>query len=350
VGPIPGWTNSGNSGQWQPGNNPLSFNYIPDGSTVAYSNDPGGTITQTVGTVAPNTTYTLRVDLGLKSDGYDSLGTVALLIGSTPVYAIGVAPTPGNWSTFTATYTSTAADIGQTLTIQLIATGNQSDFDNVRLTASIPQTLPQFAFGGSWYSALYFTNSSAGTVSFTVNFTSDSGTPLTVPSLGSSSTTVALAPQATTIVEAPNIGPLNQGYVTVTLPDGVTAYGIFRQSVPGVPDQEAVVPFSDASSTSRTLLWDDTVYTTAVAITNPSAVPVTVSITAWNAVGNIIGNSSLSLAAGTKTEAPLRYLPGLAAVAGSRGYARFAVTSGSIAVLGLRFNGTAFTSIPTTQP
>src|SRR5262249_946431 len=80
VGPIPGWTNSGICGQWQPGNNTLFFNYIPDGSTVAYSSDPGGTITQTVGTVAPNTTYTLRVDLGLRSDGYDSLGTVALLI------------------------------------------------------------------------------------------------------------------------------------------------------------------------------------------------------------------------------------------------------------------------------
>jgi len=317
---------------------------------MAYSNDNGGTITQTVGTVSPNTTYTLRVDLGLRSDGLSSLGTVALLVGNTPVYATGLAPTPGNWSTFTATYGSTAADIGKTLTIQLMATGNQSDFDNVRLTASTPQVLPQFAFGGSWYSALYFTNSSAGTVSFTVNFIADNGTPLTVPSIGGSSTTVALASQATTIVEAPNVGPLNQGYVTATLPDGVTAFGIFRQSVPGVPDQEAVALFSDASSTSRMLLWDDTAYATAVAITNPSTSPVTVSITAWNAAGNIIGSSSLPLAPGTKTEALLRDLPGLSAVAGSRGYARFAVTSGSIAVLGLRFNGTAFTSIPTTQP
>jgi len=81
-----------------------------------------------------------------------------------------------------------------------------------------------------------------------VNFTSDNGTPLTVPLIGGCSTTVAIAPQATTIGEALNTGPLNQGYVTTTLPDGVTAYGIFRQSVPGVPDQEAVVPFSDASS------------------------------------------------------------------------------------------------------
>ena len=48
-GPIPGWTNSGVSGQFQPRSNTLYFNFIPDGIRVAYSNDPGGTITQTVG-------------------------------------------------------------------------------------------------------------------------------------------------------------------------------------------------------------------------------------------------------------------------------------------------------------
>jgi sugar lactone lactonase YvrE len=41
--------------------------------------------------------------------------------------------------------------------------------------------LPQFAFGGGWYSALYFTNTGNGAVSFTVNFLADSGTPLIVP-------------------------------------------------------------------------------------------------------------------------------------------------------------------------
>ncbi|MGD0302150.1 MAG: hypothetical protein ABSE86_34145 [Bryobacteraceae bacterium] len=134
---IPGWTNSGMSGQFQQGSNTIYFNYIPDGITIAYSNDVGGTITQTVGTVVEaNTTYTLQVDLGLRKDGEDSLGTVELLVGSTPVYAGGVAPTLGNWSTFTATYTSQAADIGKPLTIQLTATGEQSDFDNVRLISS----------------------------------------------------------------------------------------------------------------------------------------------------------------------------------------------------------------------
>jgi hypothetical protein len=35
---------------------------------------------------------------------------------------------------------------------------------------------------------------------------------------------------------------------------------------------------------------------------------------------------------------------------GTKGTAQFTVTSGNIAVLGLRFNVAAFTSIPTTNP
>jgi hypothetical protein len=212
-----------------------------------------------------------------------------------------------------------------------------------------PQILPQFAFGGGWYSALYFTNSSAVSVSFPVSFTGDNGLPLIVPAIGGSSTTLNLAPHATAILEAPDAGNLNQGYATASLPGGVTGYGVFRQSVAGVPDQEAVVALASSTSTTSTLAWDDTNYTTAVAIANPSTAPVTVSITAWNNSGVVIGTSTISLAAGTKTEAALRSISGLSSVAGSRGAARFTVSSGSVAVLGLRFKGTAFTSIPTSQ-
>jgi hypothetical protein len=212
-----------------------------------------------------------------------------------------------------------------------------------------PQILSQFAFGGGWYSALYFTNSSAASVSFTVNFTADNGMPLIVPSIGGSSTTLTLASHATAILEAPDLGNLNQGYVTASLPGGVTGYGVFRQSVPGVPDQEAVVPLASSTSTGSTLTWDDTNYTTAVAIANPSPVPVTVSINVWNSSGALIGTSSIALAAFAKTEAALRSISGLSGVVGNRGSAQFTVSSGSVAVLGLRFDGAAFTSIPTAQ-
>jgi len=153
-----------------------------------------------------------------------------------------------------------------------------------------PQVLPQFAFGGGWYTALYFTNLSAAAVSFTVSFTADNGTPLVVPSIGSS-TTVNLAPQATAILEAQNVGALSEGYAIASLPAGVIGYGAFRSSAPGRADQEAVVPLSGVSSQSSTLIWDDTNLVTGVAIVNPSPVANTVSIRVWDTTGNLIGTS-----------------------------------------------------------
>jgi hypothetical protein len=214
----------------------------------------------------------------------------------------------------------------------------------------IQSVLPQLAFGGGWYSALYFTNTTNAAVSFSVSFTKDDGTPLTVPAVGGASTQVNVPAGGTAIVEAPNTGPLSQGYATFTLPPGVSGYGVFRQSVPGQSDQEAVVPFVPANATSSTLVWDDTSYITGVAIVNPGPVAATISITVSDNNGNAVGTYSLSLPPYQKTENALRSYSGLAGVAGLRGRAQFAATSGNVAVLGLRFNGYAFTSIPTTQP
>ena len=215
--------------------------------------------------------------------------------------------------------------------------------------ASPPSVLPQVAFGGGWYSALYFTNTTSAAVSFTVNFTADDGTPLTVPSLGGSSTTVSIPAQGTAIIEAPNTGPLIEGYATFSLPPGVSGYGVFRQSVTGRPDQEAVAPFATANAASSTLVWDDTSFVTAIAIANAGPVAATISVTLWDNDGNVVGRSTVNLPPYQKTEAALRNLPGLSGMAGSRGRAQFSATSGNVAVLGLRFGASAFTSIPAQQ-
>ncbi len=208
--------------------------------------------------------------------------------------------------------------------------------------------LPQFAFGGGWYTALYFTNSNSNTVTFTVTFTADNGTPLSVPGVGTSQV-VTLGPQGSTIIQALNQGTLQQGYVTVALPTGVSAYGVFRQSVLGLPDQEAVVNFRSATSTAESMIFDDTGLATSVAIVNPSATAAAVAITAWGPTGNVIGTSSFALPAGNKVENVLSSFPGLGALVGQRGSALFTVTQGNVSVLGLRFDGTAFTSMPVTE-
>jgi hypothetical protein len=156
---------------------------------------------------------------------------------------------------------------------------------------------------------------------------------------------VSLAANGTAIIEAPNVGGLVQGYAAVTLPGGVFGYGVFRQSAAGRADQEAVVPLSDAGATSNTLTWDDTTLITSVAVVNPSSTATTVAVTLWDENGSPIGTASIPLPPNSKTAATLRTL--VPAMVGLRGSAQFSVQAGSVAVLGLRFDGPAFTSIPT---
>jgi hypothetical protein len=215
-------------------------------------------------------------------------------------------------------------------------------------TTSGSSVLPQLAFGGGWYSALYFTNLTGSPVSFPVNFVGDAGAPLNVPALGGSTTNVNLAANGTALIEAPNVGSLVQGYAAFTLPAGVFGYGVFRQSVAGQQDQEAVVQLCGTAATANTLTWDETTFVTAVAVVNPSSSAANVTVTLYDESGKTIGNSLISLPPNGKMATTLRSLPGLSGMVGQRGSALFSVSAGSVAVLGLRFDGLAFTSIPTT--
>jgi len=226
-----------------------------------------------------------------------------------------------------------------------------ASFSNSTVPSAAPvasSVLPQFAFGGGWYSALYFTNLTGSPVSFPVNFVGDAGAPLNVPALGGSTTNVNLAAYGTALIEAPNVGSLVQGYAAFTLPAGVFGYGLFRQSVAGQQDQEAVVQLCSTASTANTLTWDETTFVTAVAVVNPSSTAANVTVTLYDESGNTIGTSLISLPPNGKAATTLRSLPGLSGMVGKRGSALFSVSAGSVAVLGLRFDGLAFTSIPTT--
>jgi hypothetical protein len=134
--------------------------------------------------------------------------------------------------------------------------------------------------------------------------------------------------------------------VDVTAPENVTGYGIFRQSAPPTPDQEAVVPLTDDSKQTASLTFDDTnPLVTAVAVANPKEAPATVTITVRDAAGAVIGTRTLSLPARGKTAFTLR-ADSLAGVAGKRGSATFTTSTGAVSVLGLRFKDAAFSSIP----
>lgn len=103
-----GWTVVGQADAWYA--KPGSFNSIPDGNQVAYSN--GGTLTYTLPTtLAPDSTYLLTVDAGFRQD-CDAICTtfspvIQLFAGDVLLAtATGSTPQRGDWALWTASYTS----------------------------------------------------------------------------------------------------------------------------------------------------------------------------------------------------------------------------------------------------
>jgi len=161
---------------------------------------------------------------------------------------------------------------------------------------------------------------------------------------------VNLAARGAAIIEAPNTGALVEGYATAALPAGVTGYGVFRYTAPGsAAGQEAVVPLSGVTATTSTMIFDETNYITGVAVVGLGTAAVTVNVTAYNSLGKTLGTGSIQLATNGKTAVLLRDISGLSGVVGQLGSVDFTVTGGNVAALGIRTNGLAFTSIPTSD-
>ncbi len=220
-------------------------------------------------------------------------------------------------------------------------------------SSAVSSSLPQIVSGGGWDTTLYFSNTTSAPTSFTMNFIGDDGNPLNVPLLGIgtvSSQTISVNPGATVLLEAPSTTSTSaEGWVDASLPAGVIGYGVFRQTVVGEPNQEAVIPLTSESSQTSDLIYDDTLHTTSVALSNPSSQQITVTITAYGPGGSQVGSSQVMLQPRTKEAAVLRNLLGLQGVAGNRGRITFAASNGDVSVLGIRFGAIPFTSIPAFQ-
>jgi hypothetical protein len=313
------------------GNGQFAFARLSVGSSTLYMENAGNlyTINTTtgagtqVGTTDTNNflTSVLLFENGTYYDGYGpGIGTVNITTGQiTPHSSV----TGGN------NYVSGLAPL------------------STSSGPSVTRLLPQLVFGGAWYTALYFTNTTNSPVSFTTSFFGNDGTPLNVAALGGTSITTNLAARGTAIVEFPNLDSTVLGYASAALPSGVTGYGVFRQSISGVNAQEAVVPLSINTATTSTMLFDDTKYVTAFAVVNLSSAANTIAVVARDTQGNTLGTASIPLAANAKTSMVLNSI--IPAIKGAIGSVDFTVSSGNLAVLGLRFNDLAFTSIPTSD-
>ena len=106
-----------------------------------------------------------------------------------------------------------------------------------------------------------------------------------------------------------------------------------------------MVPLANTVSTQGTFIFDDTNYRTAAAFTNVGSGYANVTITARDTEGVTLGTNTFTMSTKTRSAVVLQLLGGLETMKGKRGTIEFS-SSAAITILGLRFNGEAFTSIP----
>ena len=157
-GPIPGWTITGATGDWQPNSGYYNLP-LPDGNVIAYSN--GGSLSQTLTGVSlqPNSTYTLTVAVGNRLGGYTSGGqyTIQLDAGSTMLATVtgsNSSITPGTFMDVVLTYTTGSTVTPGDLTIVLSGGGSQVNFDNVRTSVPEPSSLSMAVMGLAFFGLL----------------------------------------------------------------------------------------------------------------------------------------------------------------------------------------------------
>jgi len=115
-----------------------------DGLQVGYSNEVGLALSQVLGSVLTGGAfYALSVDVLSRIDCcFHVSTTLQLLTADDEILAQSTlgALDPGASTTLTATYLADHASVllGKNLKIALIAGGGQSDWDNVRLDARVP--------------------------------------------------------------------------------------------------------------------------------------------------------------------------------------------------------------------
>lgn len=211
------------------------------------------------------------------------------------------------------------------------------------------RVVPHVVDGAGWQTSFFFVNLENHPVNFQVLFFDDAGNDMFLPILGLGlvrQVNVSLDTAGSTEFESAGVANnLKQGWALLsqTTSDTVGGMAVFKQHVFGRADQEAVVPIVNQFDSHFVLLFDNTsAFITGVAISNPSLNSVIIPVTIRNQAGQIIDQRTISLGPYGHTAFSLPDV--WFSTAGRRGAIEFQTSNFGVGVLGLRFNGSAFTS------
>jgi len=211
------------------------------------------------------------------------------------------------------------------------------------------RVIPQFVDGGSWQTSIALVNLENNTTSFDVLFLDDNGNDFFVPISGQGTVRgmhISLDTAASITFQTTGLNrDLTSGWALLSQPnsDSVGMFAIFRQFNPGGQPQEAVVPSVNQFASHFVLPFDNTFFITGIALANPTTSPVVIPVNIRDETGQIIDTRQFSLGPYGHTAFAL---PGTwSSTRGIRGAIEFLTSGFGVGALGLRFNGSAFTSL-----
>jgi hypothetical protein len=211
------------------------------------------------------------------------------------------------------------------------------------------QIIPQVADGAGWSTTIVLANKTSSTQSVALSFNMDTvnsaTTPWTPPFVESVSlSSISLPAGSTLFLHTPGTAAtLTQGWGQLDAAAGVAGYAIFTQRVPGLPAQDGTAPAVSASSRILVPFDNTSGLVSAFAMANPNSAAEIVQVNIRTSDGTLSGTLPILPAKGQTTFLIAQLF---SATAGKSGLAEFYVASGSISIIALRANGSAFTAAP----
>lgn len=216
--------------------------------------------------------------------------------------------------------------------------------------------IPHIADGGFWKTTFKFVNLGTQKAHMQMQFLGNSGETWSVPIAASADFAAGnyaflafdIGPgQTVTMVTAGTASDTSTGWAVAAQPNSpvslVAGTTIFTQHVPNGQDQEASIPMADAITGDFALIFDNTAYSTGIAIGNRESVSVTLTAHIRDRLGKEIDTQLFSLPPNGHVAFALPSVwNSTAGIAGSIVFSAAGLTFGSF---GLRFNGNAFTTI-----
>jgi len=219
-------------------------------------------------------------------------------------------------------------------------------------------SIAHLAVGGPWNTMFVVMNSGTVSAQARLNFFDDGGRPLPLPLIFADSPSadpvsastierMLAAGASLTLKSAGSANqPTQQGWAQLVTDGSVTAFGVFGMTLED-RIQEVAAPLETRSAGAYALWFDQTgAVASGLALANLSTQTATVAVTIRDENGAVIATDNLFLLAQGHTA----FLPAdrWPQTKQRRGMIEFhSAAGGQIGVLGLRFNASAFTAIPT---